>query len=109
MTDASHYAYRVTWSAEDQEYVATCVEFPSLSWLDSDPDEALHGLRRVVRDVIADMQESGEVVPEPISERSYSGKFNVRVPATLHRELVLNAAEQGISLNRLVSDRLARA
>ena len=28
MPDATHYTYRVAWSAEDGEYVATVVEFP---------------------------------------------------------------------------------
>ena len=39
--------YHVTWSAEDQEFVATCSEFPSLSWLASTPSEALAGLLRL--------------------------------------------------------------
>ena len=33
MPDATHYTYRVAWSAEDGEHVATVAEFPSLSWL----------------------------------------------------------------------------
>ena len=103
-----HYTYRVTWSEEDGEFVATCVEFPSLSWLADSQVEALRGLEQVVADVVDDMQASGEPIPEPIAERHYSGKFNVRVPESLHRELALAAAEQGVSLNRLVSDRLAR-
>ncbi|MCP3887532.1 MAG: toxin-antitoxin system HicB family antitoxin, partial [Desulfobulbaceae bacterium] len=37
----------------------------------------------------------------------FSGRFNVRVPESLHRQLVMAAAEEGVSLNRLVSDRLA--
>jgi predicted RNase H-like HicB family nuclease len=109
MPDATHYAYRVTWSAEDGEHVATVAEFPSLSWLAPTPVEALAGLADVVRDVLADLAASGESIPEPLSERAYSGKFLVRVPAEVHRRLVLEAAEQHVSLNRLVSDRLARA
>ncbi|MGH3398271.1 MAG: toxin-antitoxin system HicB family antitoxin [Streptosporangiaceae bacterium] len=35
--------------------------------------------------------------------------FVVRVPAEVHRRLAREAAEQHVSLNRLVSDRLARA
>ncbi|MDY7102934.1 MAG: type II toxin-antitoxin system HicB family antitoxin [Actinomycetota bacterium] len=108
MTDVKHYAYRVVWSAEDDEYVATVAEFPSLSWLHSDQAEALRGLVDLVSEVIADLESAGEAVPEPISERRFSGRFNVRVPETLHRDLVLAAAEEGVSLNRLVSDRLAR-
>lgn len=109
MIDVSHYAYRVQWSAEDGEYVATVAEFPSLSWLDADQTKALHGLTGLVAEVVSDLEDSGEVFPEPISERRFSGKFNVRVPESLHRELALTAAEEGVSLNRLVSDRLARS
>lgn len=31
--DVTHYSYRVIWSAEDEEFLATCIESPSLSWL----------------------------------------------------------------------------
>ena len=102
-----HYAYRVIWSAEDEEYVGLCSEFPSLSWLEPTPDEAFSGIRRVVAEVLEDMLEDGETPPEPIADRSYSGNFMVRVPPELHRALVLRAAEEGVSLNRLVSARLA--
>ena len=36
-----HYTYRVSWSPEDGEFVATVVEFRSLSWLAPDPAAAL--------------------------------------------------------------------
>ena len=108
-SDATHYTYRVTWSAEDDEHVATVAEFPSLSWLAPDPQEALGGLVDLVRGVIDDMAASGEAVPVPLSERTFSGKFQVRVPPRLHRRLTVEAAEQHVSLNRLVSERLASA
>jgi predicted HicB family RNase H-like nuclease len=73
------------------------------------PVEALAGLADVVRDVLTALAASGEPIPEPLSERTYSGRFVVRVPAEVHRRLVRDAAEQHVSLNRLVSDRLARA
>ena len=102
-----HYTYRVTWSPEDNEHVGQCVEFPSLSWLSDTPESALAGVRQVVSDAIADMRENGESVPAPLSEKRYSGEFRVRIPPELHRQLALMAAEQGISLNRLASARLA--
>jgi predicted HicB family RNase H-like nuclease len=101
------YTYRVTWSEEDQEYVGLCAEFPSLSWLDGTPEEALKGIRSVVRKVLADLKRNEEPVPEPISTRSYSGKFMVRVPPEVHRILAIQAAESGVSLNRLVSSKLS--
>ncbi len=56
---------------------------------------------------VADMKRNAELAPEPISARSYSGKFLVRVPPEVHRMLAIQAAESGVSLNRLVSSKLA--
>ncbi len=108
MLKNDHYTYRVTWSEEDNEYVGLCVEFPSLSWLEKYPEEALKGIRQAVTDVVADLELNGEVVPEPLSIKRYNGKFMVRIPPELHRSLALEAAEAGISLNRLASDKLSR-
>lgn len=107
LPDPAHYAYRVLWSHEDGEYVGLVAEFPSLSWLDESPEEALRGIRELVQGVIKDMAVNGEVVPIPLSERSYSGKFMVRVSPELHARLVRDAAEQGVSLNLLANERLA--
>lgn len=104
--DVSHYTYRVVWSVEDGEFVATVAEFPSLSWLAPSQVEALQGLEAVLADVVADMQEQGEDVPEPISERSYSGKFNLRLGEKLHREVALRAAEENLSINQWVVRKL---
>ncbi len=53
------------------------------------------------------MEASGEKVPEPISERKYSGKFQVRITPELHRMLAIEAQEQNVSLNRYISNKLA--
>ena len=63
MPDATHYTYRVAWSVEDGEHVATVAEFPSLSWLAPTPVEALAGLANVVGNVLADLAVSGEPIP----------------------------------------------
>ncbi len=102
-----HYTYRVTWSEEDQEYVGLCAEFPSLSWLASSPEAALRGIRKVVAQAVKDMHASGETVPEALALRHFSGKFMVRVPPEVHRQLAVEAAEAGVSLNRLASAKLS--
>lgn len=66
-TDVSHYTYRVTWSAEDQEFVATCMEFPSLSWLAPSQIQALTGLEDLIGETVDDMRRQDEPVPEPSS------------------------------------------
>jgi predicted HicB family RNase H-like nuclease len=102
------FTYRVTWSDDDNEYAGLCAEFPSLSWLAKTPESALKGIRKVVDDVMRDMQKKGEAIPEPISSRHFSGKFMVRVPPQVHQKLAIQAAEFGISLNRLASAKLSQ-
>ncbi len=102
-----HYTYRVTWSAEDEEYVGLCAEFPSLSWLAPAQEGAFSGIRELVSDCVADMEANGETPPAPFADRAYSGRFVVRVPPEIHRALAIRAAEEGVSLNRLVSARLS--
>jgi len=97
----------VIWSEEDSQYIGVCAELPSLSWLGSTPEKALRGIRKTAADVVRDMEENGESLPEPLCSRRYSGKFMVRVPPELHRQLVLKAAEEDVSLNRLVSVKLS--
>ena len=103
-----HYTYRVTWSEDDNEYVGLCSEFSSLSWLANTPESALKGIRNVVADVVKDMKVNNEPIPEPIAVKHYSGKFMVRVPPEVHRDLAIKAAEAGVSLNRLASSKLSR-
>lgn len=105
-TNSEKYTYRVRWSEEDQEYVGLCAEFPSLSWLASTQGEALSGINALIADVLKDMTKSKEPIPEPLSLRKFKGSILVRVPPEQHRELAMEAAEQGVSLNRLISRKL---
>ena len=104
---SDRYTYRVGWSASDGEHVAVCLEFPSLSWLAPSPEDALAGIRDVVREVVEDMRSDDEELPVPLGMRHYSGKFMVRIPPETHRELAIAAADSGISLNRYVTARLS--
>ncbi len=45
-------------------------------------------------------------MPEPLSERSYSGEFNLRLGERLHREVALHAAEENLSINQWVVRKL---
>ena len=101
------YSYRVFWSAEDGEYAGICAELPGLSWLAKKPEAVLRGVRSVAREAVAILQQDGDPVPEPIASRSYSGVFKVCIPPEVHRGLVQEASEQGVSLNRLVTVKLA--
>src|SRR6266487_604045 len=102
------YEYIVAWSQEDQVYVARVLELPSLAAHGKTPEVALKELRSVVSSVVEDLVDSGEPVPEPLGEQEYSGKLNLRMPQFLHRNLAIEAARQGISLNQLINLKLAK-
>lgn len=106
--NAEKYTYRVMWSEEDQEHVGLVAEFPSLSWLASSQGQALNGITKLVAEVLGEMVRSKETPPEPLSLAKFNGKLLVRVPPEQHRELAIEAAEQGVSMNRLISKKLAR-
>ncbi len=104
---AEKYTYRVMWSEEDQEFVALCSEFQSLSFLARSQEAALKGIRNTVESVLKDMKKNKEKIPEPLSIRHYSGKIHVRIPPEVHMKLAIEAEEENISLNRLISSKLA--
>ena len=51
---AEAYTYRVVWSTEEPAYLGLCVEYPKLSFLDSTPEGAFAGIRRLVSQHVAD-------------------------------------------------------
>ncbi|ERG64443.1 hypothetical protein L332_08270 [Agrococcus pavilionensis RW1] len=107
MSSSLHYGYRTVWSEEDGAFVATAAEFPSLSWVADEAPEALRGLEALIESVVADLRERGEEVPVPLVDRVYSGKLSVRISPSLHKKVAMRAAEERVSINRLISQALA--
>lgn len=114
----SHAVFKTTWTGDPRVNIQKdkgkrrpirCATYsrPSRSWRESSDGGWGAHYEQVVEEVVADLVEAGEDVPEPLPERQYSGKLNVRIPPETHRRLATEVAEQGVSLNRLVSDRLA--
>ncbi len=108
LPEVDKFTYRVMWSEEDQAFVGLCAEFPSLSWLQSSPEAALKGIRVLIHETIKDMIKNKEPIPEALSMKKFSGKFMVRVPPEVHRHLAIEAAELGVSLNRIASAKLTQ-
>lgn len=106
--EIQHYRYAVAWSPEDGEFVATVAEFPSLSWSEPDQLEAIRGLERLVTAVVEELRANDESVPEPLADRTYSGRLNLRVSTQLHRRLATEALQHQTSLNIYASSLLER-
>ncbi len=73
------------------------------------PDEAAAMIREAMELWLEVSLERGLPIPEPRAKDDYSGKFVVRVPRSLHRELVEAAEAEGVSLNQYINVALARA
>jgi predicted HicB family RNase H-like nuclease len=103
---ADRYTYRIAWAASDNEFIATVVEFSSLSWIASTREAALKGLTSIVEDVLLDLLAEGTQIPAPWDERTFSGKFNLRLGPDLHKKVALKAAERHESMNTYVMKQL---
>ena len=107
--DAGAYAATVfpLPSSEGGGYLASAVELVGCAATGRTEAEALEELRDAIRSWVRTAREFGDEVPPPASKHSYSGKFVVRVPTSLHRSLALRAGAEGVSLNQLVSTLLS--
>ena len=45
--------------------------------------------------------EDGIDIPEPLAEDDFSGRFNLRIPKSLHHSLAISAKKEGVSLNQM--------
>src|SRR5687768_13489748 len=103
---AEQYLYSIGWSEQDETFVARIAEFPSLAAHGDTQEEAMREIKEVVNFVISDLKENNEPIPEPFGKRSFSGRLVLRMPEYMHRQLALEAMQQGVSLNQLLNLKL---
>jgi predicted HicB family RNase H-like nuclease len=103
---ANDYQYTVSWSEEDQSYIGRVAEFSSLAAHGDSLEQALQEISTVVEGALEDLAESDEPTPQPFSKRSYSGRLNVRMSEHRHRQLAIEAQQQGVSLNQWILTKL---
>jgi len=106
MFRASDYTYRVFWSEEDKEFVGAVAEFPYLSFLDEDQHKAFDGIIDVVDKALELYIEDGDTPPEPLGKKFYSGKLSLRLTPEQHKRAAMQAAEAGISINKLLASKI---
>ncbi len=70
-------------------------------------EELYEGLNEVMEGYLEVKLENGLHIPVPDRTDGYSGKFNVRLPKSLHRKLAIEASKEGVSLNQLVLYKLS--
>jgi predicted RNase H-like HicB family nuclease len=100
----NRYTYRAEWSSDFREYISRCLELPWLSQRAPTLTEAIAGIERAVDEYLAERDGDG---PRPLTDRKFSGRFLVRTSPMLHARLTVEAAEQNVSLNQWVVQKLA--
>lgn len=93
----------------DGKWFVHIKELPNCMSQGDSPEEALRMIADAMRGWLEVELESSELIPEPRQEEDFSGKFNTRVPKSLHRKLVEAANEEGVSLNQWINAALAEA
>ena len=71
-------------------------------------DELYESLNEAMEGYIEVKLENNIPIPMPERTEDFSGKFNVRLPKSLHQRLTIEAENEGVSLNQLVLYKLAR-
>jgi predicted RNase H-like HicB family nuclease len=101
---ANRYSFNIEWSDEDEEYIATCPAFPGLSAFGETEEDALEEAKIALEGFIETHKANRMALPEPIVHEVVSGKFQLRLPKSLHRLAVRMAELEGVSLNSYIAD-----
>jgi predicted HicB family RNase H-like nuclease len=101
------YAYKVEWSQDDGVHIGYCLEFPSLAAHGKSMTKALNEIKKVVEETILWLKETKEPIPEPFSIKKFKGNLTLRVPAQVHRDLIIKSAQEGISVNQYILSKIS--
>lgn len=94
------YNIKVFNNERDNDFGAFIEEIPEVSAFGKTPGEAVTELENVFDLWLESCLDEGYPIPEPFDLREFSGKFVLRIPKSLHKNLVKKANEEGVSLNQ---------
>lgn len=106
-----NYPYQIT-KIDEIDGGGFLIEVPMLKGCMSDGEsveEAYNNLEEAKKEWLTYMLENNLPIPEPAVKTTYSGKFMVRIPKTLHRIISEQSKREGLSLNQYVANILAYA
>ena len=88
------------------------IEFPDLPGCVADGEtieEAIESAKDALDAWLKTAEEFGDEIPEPTLPINFSGRWQLRIPKSLHAALVLRAKQEGVSLNTLATILLAQS
>ena len=102
------YPINISWSDEDDEYIATCTSFPGLSAFGDTEEEALSEAKVALALFIESYKERGIALPKPPRNQKFSGQLRLRLSKSLHERAARMASMDGVSLNQYINNALNR-
>ena len=103
------YRIVVRYSKEDEGYIAVVPELRGCSASGETKQKAIEAVEEAASAWLESAKANGIEIPIPLDKQSVSGRYALRMPPDLYRELALEAKAQGLSLNQLIVHRLSRA
>jgi predicted RNase H-like HicB family nuclease len=100
------YPLNIAWSEEDKAFVATCPAFPGLSAFGNTEEKAVTEAKVALKEMIAACRKMKTPLPEPRTVETYSGQTRLRLSKSLHRQAVVMAEADEVSLNQYIVDAL---
>ena len=105
MKDLSYYMnlnYRIEIKEDKEEggYVLGCPELRGCLTCADTIEEGLELLKDAKKCWIETALEDGNEIPEPLDEEKFSGNFKLRMPKSLHKELMGKSHDEGVSMNQ---------
>lgn len=94
---------------DDGDWMAHFIELPNVSAFGNTAEEALQELKKAWEGVKESYRQHGEPIPVALSQKKFSGHFNVRIDKRLHKNLAMEATIAGVSLNALIAQKLTKA
>ena len=99
---------RKTQDEDGELYLGSYLEIPEAETYARNMESLQKRLDEVLELSLKIREEKGEEIPEPLSDNNYSGKFTLRLPKSLHKNLSIEAEKEGISLNQLALYKLSK-
>jgi predicted RNase H-like HicB family nuclease len=98
---------RILIPEEDGGYSAEMLEFPGCYAEGETPAEAVTELEKAAESWVDVMLEHNRAIPEPLANYDYSGKINLRLPRSIHKQAACFAQKDDVSLNQFFVSAIA--
>jgi predicted HicB family RNase H-like nuclease len=104
-----NYIKIVEWSQEDQVFIGSAPNLIGRCCHGKDESKVYKELCVIVNEWLDIHKKDEQPIPEAITSKSFSGKFNLRVGEDLHKFLTIEAHRKGNSLNDYCIDILSHS